>query len=155
MSPTGVGHWVALSRLMFSIAEYLKTNPIGNLWAAETGFLLHRNPDTVLAPDLALTPAVASRKPGIDDQGYVTELPVLVIEVKSSSDREAHIARKLGLYLAAGVPEVWWVRPQQRQVSIHRQDLAPEILSDGALESNDILPGFRLPLRDLFAQEIV
>ena len=150
MSPTGAGHWVVTSRLLLSIADYLKENPVGYLWGAETGFIIQRDPDTVVSPDIAITPADHRRKPTIDDKGYVTELPILVIEIKSPTDREAQIARKLGLYLAAGVPEVWWVRPQQRQISVHRPDAATETIVDGSLQSPR-LPGYQFGVWDLFA----
>lgn len=151
MSPTSIGHWVVTSRLLLSLADYLKSNPVGHLWGAETGFILRRNPDTVVSPDLAVTAAGRGQTPSVDDRGYVSEIPLLVIEVKSPTDREAQIARKLGLYLSAGVQEVWWVRPQQRQVSIHRPDSAPETMADGALACPNILPGYRFGLWDLLA----
>jgi Uma2 family endonuclease len=142
---------VVTSRLLLSIADYLKENPVGYLLGAEKGFIIQRDPDTVVSPDIAITPADRGRKPTIDDRGFVTELPVLVIEVKSPTDREVQIARMLGLYLVASVPEIWWVRPQQRQVSMHQPDFAPETVADGSLESPHILPGYQFGMWDLFA----
>jgi Uma2 family endonuclease len=150
MSPTSAGHWVVTSRLLLSLADYLKTSAVGHLWGAETGFIIQRDPDTVVSPDIAITTADTGQKPTIDDKGYVTELPILVVEIKSPTDREAQIARKLGLYLAAGVPEVWWVRPQQRQISVHRPDAATETIVDGSLQSPR-LPGYQFGVWDLFA----
>ena len=78
-------------------------------------------------------------------------IPTVAVEVTSPTDGESHIAGKLALYLAAGVREVWWVRPDDRQVSIHRRDGAPFVFSgDAVLVSPDILPGFSLPA-ELFA----
>jgi Uma2 family endonuclease len=79
--------------------------------------------------------------------------PALAIEVKSPSDREADIARNLAVYLAAGVREVWWIRPVAGQMSVHRPDRAPEIYgSDETFASSDVLPGFSFRLADLLSE---
>jgi Uma2 family endonuclease len=52
----------------------------------------------------------------------------------------------------AGVRLVWVVDPQSRLVTVHRPDGTGEVLSRHvALDGEDVLPGFRLPLADLFA----
>jgi Uma2 family endonuclease len=152
MSPTGTRHLLVVSELVRLLVQYANGHPGVRVLVGEGGYLLHRNPDTVLAPDIAIITDEQMRSLSPQSDAFTSLAPTLVVEVKSPSDREAQIARKLSLYLAAGVKEVWWVRPQQRQVSIHRQDLAPEIIFEGALESTEILPGFRLPLSELFAQ---
>lgn len=56
------------------------------------------------------------------------------------------------LYLAAGVPLVWWVDPERRAVAVYRQGALVAELRDGdALDGEDVLPGFRLPVSDVFA----
>ncbi|MFV2066422.1 MAG: hypothetical protein ACC645_05540 [Pirellulales bacterium] len=54
-------------RLM--LEQHVRTNNLGVVYAAETGFLISRNPDTVLAPDVAF---VGKRK--LDSIG-VEDLP--------------------------------------------------------------------------------
>jgi Uma2 family endonuclease len=75
---------------------------------------------------------------------------MIAIAVKSPSDREAEIARQLGLYLEGGAQEVWWVRPAERTVAIHRLDDPLELLRSGDTLTTDALPGFALPLAAVF-----
>lgn len=51
---------------------------LGETFAAETGFLVSRNPDTVLAPDFAFV--AKDRLPGPLPEGYVPLAPDLVVE---------------------------------------------------------------------------
>jgi Uma2 family endonuclease len=121
------------------------------VYGGEVGYVIRRDPQTVLVPDLAIvTEAQAGELRSAGDD-FAPFAPRMAIEVKSPSDRESKIALKLALYLEAGVQEVWWVRPETRQVSVHRPDAAPRVLEvDQALESAK-LPGFRLDLSALFA----
>ncbi len=80
--------------------------------------------------------------------------PDLAVEVLSKSNTKAEIARKLREYFASGTRLAWIVDPKTKSVRVHtsptdstRLDLA----SRGVLDGGDVLPGFRLPLADLFA----
>ena len=53
MSPAGFEHGSITLKLAWPIARYVEEHQLGIVCAAETGFLLKRNPDTVRAPDLA------------------------------------------------------------------------------------------------------
>lgn len=53
MSPGSHAHGRITMRLAASLAHYVAERNLGEMYAAETGFLLAHNPDTVLAPDVA------------------------------------------------------------------------------------------------------
>jgi Uma2 family endonuclease len=77
--------------------------------------------------------------------------PDLAVEVVSPSDRVADLRQKVQWHLEAGCPLVWVVDPQRRTATMYRPGMAPRHLGDNqALEGDDVLPGFRLPLRDLW-----
>ena len=81
----------------------------------------------------------------------MSAVPILVVEVVSPDDRERMITRKTGLYRAAGVREQWWVRPAQREVWVVRADGDPMVLTgEAVLACEALVPGFRLPMTDLF-----
>ena len=80
--------------------------------------------------------------------------PELAVEVCSPSDEPGEIAKKLDLYRRAGVPLVWWVDPARRTVVVHRDGQpAGELGEDDVLDGADVLPGFRLPIAEIFAEE--
>jgi Uma2 family endonuclease len=54
-------------------------------------------------------------------------------------------------YLAAGVKQVWHVEPERRTITIHRSRIDGITFPEEAeLTCEDLLPGFRLPLQQVF-----
>ena len=80
--------------------------------------------------------------------------PDLAIEVLSKGNTPAEMERKLREYFLAGVRLVWLIDPRQRQATVYTGPDAPAATLDAeqALDGGDVLPGFRLPLAELFAR---
>ena len=117
---------------------------------AESGFLLFEDPPTVREPDISVLSAkrLASRP----SEGYFRGAPDVAIEVLSPSDSADDLHLKIRQYLAANAKAVVVVSPRAREVWIHRAARAPESLQVGqALELPEVLPGWSLPLTDVFA----
>ena len=53
MSPPGEEHGVVTVNLTILLGQYVRSHNLGAMYAAETGFKLESDPDTVLAPDIA------------------------------------------------------------------------------------------------------
>jgi len=53
MSPAGGKHGTIASRIDYLLRGYVEAHQLGTVCAAETGFLIKHNPDTVRAPDVA------------------------------------------------------------------------------------------------------
>lgn len=122
----------------------------GKVFGAGTGFFVARNPDTVLTPDFAFIRA-AQLPPREDQIKFVPVAPDLAVEIVSPSDRETEVAEKVQAYLEAGVALLLVVRPRPRTIAIHAPDQPPRVLSEGdVLDVGDVLPGFRLPVVDIF-----
>ena len=79
--------------------------------------------------------------------------PDLAVEVLSEGNTEAEMQRKLHDYFTAGVRLVWYVDPRTRTAKAYTaEDQCVEFSKQQSLSGGDVLPGFELPLRDLFAQ---
>ena len=114
----------------------------------QSGFVLERDPDTLLGPDLAF---VQRARVPADENAYPELAPDLVVEVASRSQTRPSIEEKTSLYLAAGVRLVWVVDPERRTVHVYRADGPERLLSDrDVIDGEDVLPGFRLPVARLF-----
>ena len=134
-APAGGAHGQIAAELLGRMFAVVQAGRLGRLFAAETGFRLRRDPDTVRAPDVAFvrTDRVAeARVPG-----FPALAPDLVAEVVSPSDRAAEVTGEALAWLDAGVSTVWVVDPENRTVTVYRQD-------------GDVLPGFALPLQELW-----
>jgi Uma2 family endonuclease len=132
------------------IANHVRANKLGATYAAETGFLIERDPDTVRGADAPFVRR--ERLPEITDPDkHVPFAPDLAVEVVSPSDRSDEVAEKAASWLAAGARLVWVVSPGDRTVTIHSAAAGPSTLGEAeTLDGGAVLPGFRCPVRELF-----
>lgn len=115
---------------------------------ADTGFVLSRDPDTVLAPDVAFVRADRLPPPG-QRHRFAELAPDLAVEVVSP-DRATDVTEKTLRYLDAGVALVWVVYPAQRTVAVHHAGGEMRLVGDdGVLDGGGVLPGLALAVRDL------
>jgi Uma2 family endonuclease len=150
MSPAGSRHGRTAIRLGGRLAAFVEAHQLGEAFAAETGFILGRNPDTVRAPDAAFVSAARIPASGLPD-GYFPGAPDLAAEVVSPNDTASEVQAKVADYLAAGSRLVWVIYPDLRQVAVFDAARANRILSAGdQLDGGDVLPGFSLALAELF-----
>jgi Uma2 family endonuclease len=156
MPSPGYRHGRIVFRLAMALATYVTAHRLGEIVAAETGFLLSRpgEPDTVLGPDIAFVRSEhvpPHDAPGVEK--YLRLAPDLVVEVASPDQYKPEMAAKARLYLAAGVRLVWLVWPAAHTVDVWRPGNDAPITSlttAEALDGLDVVPGFTYPLADLF-----
>ncbi len=148
--PPGGRHGKVAMRLGVKVGVFVDQRRLGTLFAAETGFLLERGPDTVRAPDLAFTSA--ARLPLDDDTaGYSQVVPDLVAEVRSPNDSRREVRDKALMWLSHGVRLVWVVHPDTRTIDVHRDGAPAATLdADAALDGGDVIPGFTCPVSAVF-----
>jgi len=95
------------------------------VFAQDTAFKIERDPDTVRAPDW-------------------------VAEIFLPSDWPGEVLEKVGRWLGAGVRLVWVLDQVRRDGRVYRADgTIPTVGPDDELDGEDVLPGFRCPLRNI------
>ena len=149
MIPPGAEHGRVTAKLTLAIGNAVESAGLGTIYAAETGFLLSRNPDTVRAPDVAF---VRAGRPPAPSRGYYLGAPDLAVEVLSPDDRPGYVAEKVAEWLEAGAQVVWVVDPRMRTVTVHESGRGPRVLDErDTLPGGDLLPGFKLVVVEVFA----
>ena len=79
--------------------------------------------------------------------------PDLAVEVLSAGNTPGEMARKRQEYFAAGVHCVWQVDPTTRTVEVFTAPDRSTVLHEAqTLEGGTVLPGFTLPLQELFGE---
>lgn len=148
--PAGNLHGIIASKIGRIIGNFVDENDLGVVVAAETGFKIFQNPDTVRAPDSAFIGKEKLAKHGITEK-FFPDAPDLAVEVVSPSDKKKDIEEKIQDYLAAGVKLIWTIYPQKQIVVVHRQSKVVSILFEtDEFEGEDVLPNFHFPLEKLF-----
>ena len=123
---------------------------LGQVGGTDGGVLIRRNPDTVREPDVYF---VSAERLPLDDEsdGYLEVVPELVVEIVSPGDSQTEVNEKIQMWLEFGVSMAVEVRPPQKAIVVHRPDIPPVTLTgDDALDGGDVLPGFSLPLSEIF-----
>lgn len=146
--PPGMRHGRIAMNLAHRLADHVRAHALGQVYAAETGFHLARDPDTVRAPDVAFV--AAERVPDPEPEGFAQLAPDLVIEVLSPGDRPGETLAKVGDWLEAGSRLVWVIDPDRRLARVYRADGSQtQISSDGSLDGEDVMPGFSCRLGEI------
>jgi Uma2 family endonuclease len=143
--PAGSRHGLVAMNLGVEIGGHARRTGAGRVFAAETGFKLASDPDTVRAPDVAFV--TRERVPVTETTGYAAAAPDLAVEVLSPGERPGEVLAKVADWLTAGTRLVWVVDPERRLARVYRQDGSESIgTADGALDGEDVLPGFSCEL---------
>jgi len=150
MSPAGSKHGKLVMKLAGPLFQFVEANNLGVVYAAETGFKLSADPDTVRAPDIAF---VSEQRVGEADEaeGFWPGAPDLAVEVISPSDTYTEVEGKVLDWLGAGTRMVVTVNPRERILTVYRSLAETKVLTeDDVLDGDDVVPGWRLPVSDCF-----
>jgi len=149
ITPAGWEHGRIAMRLGAALHQFVDQHGLGICVAAETGFLLSRDPDTVRAPDVAYVSS--ERFSAVEGKPrYLPVAPNLVVEVVSPSDRNSEVEEKVQHWLDFGVDLVWVVRSKEKNVTAYSHGDAVVLGDSDLLEAPGILPGFSLAVAELF-----
>jgi Uma2 family endonuclease len=150
MSPPGGVHGEISLEIGALVRNFVRPLGLGVVYAAETGFLLRRNPDQVRAPDVAFV--TRSRLPeGRSPEGWIPPAPDFAVEVVSPNDTAAEAQERVDDWLNAGTQVVWLVYPSKRNVMIFcGLDRVERRSGDDELDAEPVLPGFRCKLSERF-----
>lgn len=150
MSPAGWRHGRIAMRIGMLLAQHVEAHDLGLTFAAETGFVIARNPDTVRAPDVAFVSN--ERVQSIDEAAQFFPLaPSLAVEVLSPSDALTDAQAKAREWLQAGAELVLLVIPENQQVHAMRPSGRIDVLDTGdPLDADDVVRGWRIGVSEFF-----
>jgi Uma2 family endonuclease len=149
MAPAGEPHADSQAFLITELKIQGERRGHGKAYG-EVGVILWKNPFRVVEPDAAFVKK-SSLPVKTSPERYLETIPELVVEVRSKNDTKPYVARKVADYIDAGVQLVWVVDPDESIVTEHRAGAPVKVLTrTDTLQCEEIIPGFRLPLSDLF-----
>lgn len=151
MRPTGGEHGIIAMRIGEWLSAHVRVNNLGVVCAAETGFIVARDPDTVCAPDAAF---VSKERMGDvkRPKKFWPFAPDLAVEVVSPSDTAEDVEKKVREWCAGGTRMVWVLYPTLGTVHVYRSPTDVRILQPGdTLSGEDVVPDFSCTVTDIFA----
>ncbi len=83
------------------------------------------------------------------------EAPLLAVEIRSESNTWRELRARAARYLEHGTQMVWLIDTDARSLELHVRDAAPQTLrADEFIDGGEVLPGFGLPVSDLFPEPV-
>lgn len=151
MTPAGFTHGKIAMRIAAHLLRHVDDQKLGVVCAAETGFKIAENPDTVRAPDVAFVRQERILHIG-EPAGFWPGPPDLAIEILSPHDTYAEVNEKVMTWLEAGTLMVIVVNPRNRNLAVYRSLNEINLLTNNdVLQGADVVPGWSLPIALLFA----
>jgi Uma2 family endonuclease len=142
-------NWV-VTRLVLFLMNFVEPRQMGFVFSDGVSYTLPNG--DVLIPDVSFVSKARQDWPLPDAFQFA---PDLAVEVASPSNWERQLLGKAESYLESGAKIVWIVYPDRQVTYICRRSddgslNLRKVDAAGALDSGDLLPGFVLPLRDIF-----
>ena len=140
-------HGVIAGNAVFALRSYVQTHQSGRVGVE----VRHRIPEdewNSRIPDVSYSTV----RRAMVIKGSVPEMPDLAVEVQSPDDSVKTMREKATYYLANGAKLVWLIYPRKRIVEVYYANGEIDIFHvSETLSGEDVLPGFSLPVADIFA----
>jgi len=138
---------IILSAALFNCVS---TRKLGAMFDCSTAFKMKSG--NKRSPDISFM--AKERLQGLDElpDGFLEGAPDLAVEILSPGNTVAEIHDKLVEYFENGARLVWVIHPQEQYVLVYRSSQEPDRLlkSTQSLDGEEIVPGFTLPIAELF-----
>lgn len=144
-------HAILAALLSGEIYLYLKQHPIGRV-AVEPRHKIPEDAHNARMPDIAFTGQ--QRALPVAKSGAVPQMPDLAIEIQSPDDSTLKMREKALYYLTNGAQLVWLLFPRKQQIEVHTADEIRTLGIDDTLDGGDVLPGFTLAVKMIFADPL-
>jgi Uma2 family endonuclease len=140
-------HGGIFARLIAKLWNFVEANNLGGVYGPDTTFKIGENQRL---PDVSFVSAARIPQTG-EPEGIWEIAPNLAVGIISPNDIYVKVLNKVRDYFAGGVRQVWVVSPGHKLVTVHLTPTDARILNEtDELTCAEILPGFRLPLKELF-----
>ncbi len=151
MSPAGGRHGQVTHNIQRLLGNHIHATRLGRVFAAETGFRIGSDPDTVRAPVAAF---VSNTK--LDEvenlSGYLPVAPDLAVEVVSPNDKSSDVESKAEMWIQSGCQLCLVVDPENQTIRVYRNTRVIEVLHlDDSLEADDMVEGWQVAVAEIFA----
>ena len=148
---SGGEHGMCTHRLSARLGVFVEDHELGEVFAAETGFIVDRNPDSVRAPDIAFITKARLEELGTTPKGFIPIAPDLAVETISPNDLYTQSHDKALMWLEFGCKLVLLLNPRKASIAVYRSKKDIFVLeTDDTLEFPEIVLGFSIKVAKIF-----
>lgn len=147
-------HGCIAAELAIRIGTHVRAQGVDGQVCVEGGYVLRlpQDPERLRGPDVSYVSGANLRASGgAPAHGFARFVPDLVVEVDSPGRHPRVERERIRNYIDAGVRLIWVVHTPRRAATVYHPDGSAHVLRESdAFDGEDVLPGFRLPLREVF-----
>jgi Uma2 family endonuclease len=144
-------HGDICAELSMALRAFAKAGQLGTVWDSSTGFWMYNR--NCRAPDVSFVSRQRLQALGFkrNSRKFFPGAPDLAVEILSPSNTRAEIDARLKDFFGSGTQIAWIINPDTECVEVCHAPDKRKLLGSGAdLDGEDLLPGFRYPIADLF-----
>lgn len=142
-------HGEICARLLTALKTYADLHRLGAVWDSSTGFWMQSR--NCRAPDVSFVSRLRLHGLKRGEPAFFEGAPDLAIEVLSSSSTRRDLDDRLRDFFASGTRLAWLIDPERELVEVCHAPSRRRLLgAGGELDGEELLPGFRYPVADLF-----
>ncbi len=147
MTPSGYESDEVAANAITALNSWVKPQRLGRVTASSAGFKL--GDKNVKAPDASFVRAERLRE---STRSYAELAPDLMVEVKSPTDDVVALEAKIQQFIDAGTTVGILINPEDETVKVYRANQEAIVLTnDDVLTAPDVLPGWEVPISELWA----
>lgn len=144
-------HGDICAELLTALRSFASANKLGAVWDSSTGFWMENL--NCRAPDIPFVRKERLRGLKRKEAKFFQGAPDLAVEILSPSNTRRDVDERLGDYFSSGAKLAWVIDPDRELVEICHSRTRRRLLgAGGLLDGEDLLPGFRYPVADLFKE---
>jgi Uma2 family endonuclease len=134
------------------IREFVRIHKLGWVLGSDQNYQCFGHGKTVRKADASFIHKSRMSIAEYEADGFCPIVPDLVVEVTSPRDLLSKVERKMQMWIDVGVKLAWLVKPETKSVTVYTAGQRPMILVESDMLTGDpVLPGFAVPLTDVFA----
>ncbi len=151
MGNSGMEHGYLASNLIVFLGGYVLKHRLGVICDSSTAFTMKnankRSPDVSFVSKERLLGT--KRLP----QGFFVGAPDLVVEIISPNNTFAELHSKMIEYFASECRLAWLIHPDEQSILVYRSPQPERLLKiTDNLAGEEVVPGFTMPVADLFME---
>jgi Uma2 family endonuclease len=151
MGNSGIEHGYIASILNILVGGYVLSHKLGIICDSSTAFKMKAG--NKRAPDLSFVSKMRLKGVKRLPKGFFEGAPDLAVEVISPSNTFEELHYKIVEYFENGCHLVWVIHPDEQSIMVYYHPHPDRLLKiNDVLDGEQVIPGFTLPVADLFAE---
>ncbi len=135
--------------LIAKLGKFIQVNQLGAICNSSTAFTLKNG--NKRSPNIAFISRERLKGLSRPLRGFFEGAPDLVVEILSPGNTVEEMHQKIVEYFAHGTRLLWKVDPNEHSILVYHSPEPDSLLRMGdSLEGEDLVPGFSMPVAELF-----